>query len=110
MYFQIRGSGERRSPAARKRSNLIRKPASLGQRIAEQNLDLRVHATEFARSPAGDRIVYRGIESQEDLLPFAAHDEYKVPVLTTGDAGWSLHNTTIRLLTIAALRSSSRVT
>jgi len=31
-------------------------------------------------------------------------------VLTTGEAGWSLQSTTIRLLTIAALRSSSSST
>ncbi len=33
-----------------------------------------------------------------------------MPVFTTGEAGWSLQSTTIRLLTIDALRSSSSST
>ena len=43
------------------------------------------------------------------LRSLTAH-EYSVPVLTTGEAGWSLQSTTRRLLTIAAFRSSSRLT
>ncbi len=33
---------------------------------------------------------------------------FNVPVLTIGDASLSPHNTTIKLLTMAAFRSSSR--
>jgi hypothetical protein len=38
-----------------------------------------------------------GVEAEEDRLPLPFH-EYSVPVLTTGDGGWSPH----RLLTMAA--------
>src|ERR1035437_8554542 len=85
-----------------------RHSSRVGQRPSQQHLHLGVDAAELVVGPTDERVMDGRIEAKQDL-PALVH-VYSEPVFTTGDGGWSPHNTTIRLLTMAAFRSSSRVT
>src|SRR5215469_2469049 len=84
-------------------------PARIGKSSPQQHLDLRVEAAELIRRPPTQRVVHGRIEAEQDRLAFFVH-EYRVPALTTGEGGWSPQSTTIRLLTMLAVRSSSSST
>jgi hypothetical protein len=49
-------------------------PAGLGQRPAKQELDLRVGAAQLVARPAGQRVVDRRVQPQQELLTFGRHD------------------------------------
>src|SRR5262245_62336431 len=75
----------------------------------ENELDLRVAAPQLVTGPPRNGVVDNRVQSQEDTLAFnhrrLRSSGYREPVLTTGWVTWSLHSTTSRLDTIAALRS-----
>src|SRR6185503_1413503 len=89
---------------------LRRKTTRILQRPAEKVFDLRVHAAQLVRGPALHRLVRLRVDPQQDGLLLGHDYVYSVPVFTTGCVFCSLHRTTRRLLTIAALRSSSSST
>src|SRR5450631_2007764 len=90
------------------RCGMGRHSSLLAQRPSQEHLHLGVDAAKLVVGPADERVVDGRIEAKQDL-PALAH-VYSEPAFTTGDGGWSPHSTTIRLLTMAAFRSSSRVT
>src|SRR5580692_2856100 len=83
-----------------------------GYRLPQDELDLGVHAAQIIRRPFLDLLPqFRRDPKQKRFARFPGHDQvYRVPVLITGDASEFPHNTTSRLLTMAALRSSSSLT
>jgi hypothetical protein len=83
-------------------------PSGVAERPAQQHLDLRVEAAQLVVGPADQRVVNRRVDPEQDLS--ALPHEYSDPALTTGDGGCSPHSTTIRLLTMLAVRSSSSAT
>src|SRR3954464_9622107 len=68
---------------------------------------LPVHAPELIGSPFLDRLHCVGIDAQGEWLFYRHRYWFKVPVLITGFVSLSPHSTTIKLLTMVALRSSS---
>src|SRR5439155_7590276 len=90
-----------------------RQPPFLLQRTPEHELDLPVQAPQIVPRPALQRVEDRGIDPQQEGLALghgSLHHWYSVPAFTMGCVSCSLHSTTSRLLTMAALRSSSRTT
>ena len=79
-------------------------------RPAQEELDLRVEAAQIVVRPALDGVQHGGIDAKEERFAIG-HDrtvtDRSCPVLITGCVLRSPHSTTSRLLTIAALRSSS---
>ena len=58
----------RPGPASpRQGGGLLGHPAGLGQGLAQQHLDLGVHAPELVVGPAGQRIVHRRVDSEQNL-------------------------------------------
>src|SRR5450756_1831663 len=102
------------------RSGGVGRPAALAfsDCLAQQVLDLRVDAAQLVRGPLLDIGPHFGVDAQQELLasghgsaPLCRRPHvYSVPVLTTGVTWLSPHSTTMRLLTMAALRSSSNST
>src|SRR5215510_523613 len=79
-----------------------REPPGLLERLTQHVLDLSVDAAQLLGGPPLQRVVQIGIEPQQERLALR-HQVYSVPVLTTGCVECSLHSTTSRLLTMAAL-------
>src|SRR5258706_329284 len=108
-WGRFRFSGRRRGPGGRP----ARQPPFLLQHTPEHELDLRVQAPQIVRRPALQGVEDRGIDPQQEGLALghrSLHHWYSVPAFTIGCVSCSLHSTTSRLLTMAALRSSSRIT
>jgi hypothetical protein len=81
----------------------------LRHRFPQQILDLPVHTAQFISRPFFQVFPERRREPEQKRFAFIrGHpQEYNVPVLTTGLTSASPQRTTNRLLTMAALRSSS---
>ena len=58
---------------------VARCPAGVGERAAEQELDLGVGAAQLVVSPSGQRVVDGGVEPQQDAL--ALGHRVTVPVI-----------------------------
>jgi hypothetical protein len=55
----------------RERCHPLGHPPCLGQRTAQQDLNLRVDAAELVGRPAGQGVVDCGVDPEEDLPTFA---------------------------------------
>src|SRR5271154_3394768 len=55
-------------------------PACIGQRLAQQVLDLGVGAAQLVGGPAGQRVVHGGVQPQQDALALA--HRVTVPAVT----------------------------
>ena len=75
-----------RAAAPRDRRDRVGQPAGVLQGPAQHHLDLGVHAAQLVGGPAGERVVDRGVDAEDELLALARH-EYRVPAFTIGDAG-----------------------
>ena len=80
--------------------------------LAQQEFDLRVDAAQVIGGPALQILPQLGRQAQQEGLAVGGSHgyAYRVPVLMTGEASELPHSTTSRLLTMAALRSSSSLT
>jgi hypothetical protein len=66
------------SAAAGRSTGVTRHPARVAEGTPQQELDLGVGAAQFVCRPLGDRVVYRRVESEQDLLAFAHGDRLRV--------------------------------
>jgi hypothetical protein len=61
------------SASARQRTHLLGHPAGIGQRVAQQHLDLGVDTAELVIGPARQSIMDRWVDAKEYLLPVLTH-------------------------------------
>ena len=97
-------------PCLRIASVGVRFPSAFIDGLAKQVLNLPIHAAQFILRPDFEVGPQLGIDAEKKRFAFRHYTRqlYRVPVLSTGWTSDSPQRTTIKLLTIAARRSSSR--